>query len=146
MAQHRVLDWRTRLVSWAAAQIDRPFEWGSTDCASLARAALVQMFGEDVVPAVPTYATAREALRAWAAYGPVGFALEQIGASTTLLPFMRAGDIIVVHEEAEDVGQEAVLVCIDYGWCITSSVDGVIVATPEEPCTVYSLWEVVPHG
>lgn len=127
------------------------FEWGKTDCASLTRAALAQMFGVEVFPSLPQWSTAREALTVLHEHGTVGSILEKAGAICTTRAYLRAGDIIVTQEPEEEVGRTALLVCIDEAWCLAGGRKGVQLVPPpayldfDERC-VYSLWEIADRG
>ncbi|KKN45116.1 hypothetical protein LCGC14_0686180 [marine sediment metagenome] len=59
----RVENWDSRLVEFAREVTDQPFEWGVTDCASLARRGLEVVFGLDLWRGhVGTWKTRRGAL------------------------------------------------------------------------------------
>lgn len=45
---NRVDNWDRRLVEFAATVVGRPFKWGQTDCASIVRRGLTQVFSQDV--------------------------------------------------------------------------------------------------
>lgn len=123
----RPLDWRTRLVRWALAQPGRPFVWGETDCATLARQAVVLCYGEDPWPDTPQWHTAREAKRAHAASGGMVAALECLGARHVPLNFARTGDIVAFPEPKEKIGGMALGVWVD-DRCLLSSDEGVFMA------------------
>lgn len=148
-ARMRVPDWRTRLVRWARRQERRPFIWGQTDCGSLARAALLEMFGADVVPHIPRYSSWAEAVRASAvvhAHGGFDGILRALGGQIVPLAFLRTGDIVVRPEATEDVGGHSLLVCADPPMCLVSTRQyGVRWGVPTDG-TVWSLWEVAHNG
>lgn len=142
MMLSRQRDWRAQLHRWARQQLGAPFVWGETDCASLARQALTVMFGEDLLPELPRWSTAREAVAVLAQHGAGVGLLVALGAQEVSLSFIRAGDIVVTEEVEETVGHAAYMVCLDRLQCITSTTDGVGVLNAEPPCRVFSLWEV----
>lgn len=147
--QPRVPDWRTRLTRWARKQDGRPFIWGATDCASLARQALEQMFGRDVIPEVPRYSSWEEAVRVAAALhsrGGMESVLRRLGGENVPREFLRGGDFIVRPEAEEDAGGQSILVCIDSPLCLVSTREyGVQWGVPTSG-TVWSLWEVPVNG
>jgi hypothetical protein len=142
----RQRDWSSRLQKWAAAQQGKPFVWGSTDCAALARAALIEMFGEEISVHLPYWDNVRGAALILQARGSVGSILEELGAERTSVPFMRVGDLIVSAEPEEDVGHESVMVCIEGQKCLASTREGVTWSGAAPDSVVYSLWEVTVDG
>ena len=147
----RVLDWRSRLLSWADAQVGMPFRWGTTDCASLARGALAICFGRDVVPSIPNWRSARRATSLLRRHGSVRAVMLHLGAEQTTLAFARTGDVLVMPEPDESVGIEAVGVWLDGAVLLVSQEQGVHVVTRpvfprEHEVTLYSLWEIPERG
>lgn len=147
----RVWDWRLLLCRWAWLQPGRPFVWGETDCAMLARTALAICFGGDIFPGVPRWKTPMGAARALARTGGFGPMLLAMGATETTPAFARTGDVCCFPEPEERVGNVAIGVWVDVG-CLLSSDEGVLVvprvALPAAT-HVYSIWEVpevVPLG
>lgn len=135
-------DWRTRLQRWAAAQQGKAFEWGVTDCAALARAALLEMFGDGIERYLPQWSSVREAVTILQARGSIGAILEELGATRTTVPFMRAGDLVLSAEPDEEIGRVSVMVCIDAQQCLASTREGVCMLNPLPQSVVFSLWEV----
>ena len=137
------------MIEWAAVQVDRPFAWGETDCASLARAALKQCFGEDVAPEVPEWHSKREAARVLRAHPPLQI-LEALGAERTAIGFARAGDIISLPVTEDLIGDIALGVWTDSACLISSQRAGVeLLRAGDVPpeSVAYSLWEIaVTHG
>lgn len=93
----RARGWEIRLVDYAEAVIGRPFAWGTTDCAMLARDAVRALcndssFGNDV----PRYSTRLGAARAFRKVGGVVEYLVRAGAVAIDPAHRRPGDIIVV--------------------------------------------------
>lgn len=141
----RCRDWRARLHAWSQTVKGQPFAWGKTDCATLVRQALFEMFGAEVVPQLPRWDSATAALRVLREYGPPGKILLDAGAELTTLPFMRAGDIVVADSPEEDSGGVGLFVVLDGTAVLGSWRTGVWVATvPDLQGSVYSLW--VTHG
>lgn len=144
----RVRDWRTRLLAWAATQVGRPFRWGETDCATLARAALAECFGEDVAPNVPRWHTKKGAAAALREHDPI-HVLESLGAAKMTVGFARAGDIVQLIAEEDTLGGVALGVWIDGSCLITSRKAGVQIipaAAMPRDSVVYSLWEIQENG
>ncbi len=144
----RRVDWRSRLLCWSALQVGRPFVWGQTDCATLGRSALTEIFGVDVMPWLPTWHSAREAVQVVQTYGPVESILEKLGACGVSSAFMRAGDLVVMREPEEEIGRVAIMVCIDGRECIVSRHTGVVLERLPllvEGAQAYSLWGCMLH-
>lgn len=141
MIQRR-LDWRSRILAWSQAQVGKPLVWGQTDCAALARTAIVQMFGEAAEEILPRWKTAREALTILQERGSIGTILEELGADKLSVPFLRAGDLVVSSEPEEAVGGQSVMVCIDRTQCLAGTSHGVVMTAPGTNAVVYSLWEL----
>lgn len=89
----RVPNWDVALHFWAAEVVGKPYVWGSTDCGSLVRSALVAMYGQDVTGI--EYATKAEALRVHAETGGVEAVLRGIGATDVDIRFAQQGDILI---------------------------------------------------
>lgn len=100
MVSARLPDWEARLSAFLAANHDRPFAWGSWDCALFACAAVEAMTGEHPFPAFPGAYDTREGAAA---------ALRRLGKGTlvrtweTRFParapgFARRGDIVMVAD------------------------------------------------
>lgn len=140
----RLRDWRRRLTTWASQQVGLPFVWGETDCASLVRSALTEMYGADVFPHLPKWTTAREALAVLQAHGSVEAILLNAGAELVTMPFIRAGDIVVLPDQEDRV---SCIVCVDGLACITASSRQGVIQIPRPPVVdnprcVYTVWEI----
>lgn len=136
---------------WAAGEVGRPFRWGTTDCSSLARRALEQCFGVDVVT-LKTWTTPRRAAAVLRQVGsPSAFLCERLKAFPKPLAFGQAGDIVVVPNADEPLGKETLGVLLDGGFVLFSSrtAPTYMVKHPvlHADATVYSVWEVeATHG
>lgn len=139
---HRLQDWRSHLVKYAAEIEGKPFEWGSTDCGSVARRALIEMFGPAMAMEIPIWTSVREALLILEQLGSLEEYLLELGAEKASPAFVRAGDILISNEPEEEVGRQAIMVCIDGSSCIASSKEGVFRCQVPQNAKVYSLWEV----
>lgn len=148
MILYRQRQWRTMLRRFADTEHGKAFVWGETDCASLARRALVSMFGAALEDRFPTpWNSALTAQTALESAVSVDAWLRSIGAVVHPINFMRAGDIVVQPELEEIVGQIAVMVCIDGTECLTTGKQsGVSFTRVPRDATIYSLWEVVLDG
>ena len=145
----RVLHWRSALLAWAEGLDGQPFAWGLTDCATLARKALEVCFGMDLVPECPSWNKPHEALRVIRDFGRPSQILTRLGAAPRPLTFVRAGDIIVMPEQQEPIGREALGVWLDGAVLLSDRERGAhIVARPIMPndATAYSIWEVPARG
>jgi hypothetical protein len=147
----RVANWRTALTRWAEEQPGQPFEWGRTDCVSMARTALSLCFGRDPIGHIPTYANAREAKRLHETWGGFLHQLDLLGAMQKGLNYAQCGDVIAFPEPEEKVGGMAIGVWLD-STCLLSAREGIFLARrPDLPPStkVYSLWmipEEAPRG
>ncbi len=88
-------DWNERLVDYANSVGGKPFKWGTTDCAYLARNALRAMYGKDLLRGMGRYATSASALKAARQVGPLGAYLRDKGFSKVRPNFAQSGDIVV---------------------------------------------------
>lgn len=61
MVQRR-RDWRSRTIVWAARQRGRRYVWGETDCASMVRGFLDQVYGVELFPLLPPLRSLAEAV------------------------------------------------------------------------------------
>ena len=149
MSTLRVEDWRPRLVTWAESVRNRPFIWGATDCATLARKALSICFGRDIIPDVPHWRNLYQAKACLEKYGNLPAALEKMGAEVVTLPFARGGDLISMPEPEEPVSGTALGIWIDR-FAVMSSAGGVVWVEPGELVlhkpTLHSLWEIPDLG
>lgn len=146
---HRQHDWRSRLHRYAGERVGQSFQWGESDCGTLARNALAELFGRDVMPILPRWHSAREALAILETHGTFGQILTALDPLVTTPAFMRSGDLLVCEEPDEEVGRESLLVCLDGRQCLSSGKEGVFTMTltvEEARLTVYSLWEVSVDG
>ena len=120
-------NWHVNLGELANDLIGEPFEWGKTDCVSIARAALVAQFGED--PCVPyvnvTYTTKTGATRAFNKIGNYASILEKIGAREIAPHNVRDGDIAVFKPER---GYENVMTMMGGSWILSDPFVNKIVA------------------
>lgn len=93
----RVPNWNVELAALARELGEQGFEWGKTDCASVARAALVAMYGEDLVaPYIhTTYTTKIGASRAFRKIGSMVDIITSAGAREVPLHATRDGDFLV---------------------------------------------------
>ncbi len=91
----RVLNWRSRLSTWARDIRGADYEWGKTDCGSLPRAALVQLFGEDILPALAQWSNAAQACRHLDEIGGAERFLLDLGAEPCSRNLLQSGAIVV---------------------------------------------------
>lgn len=94
---HRVVAWDAALIEWARSVIGEPFEWGRTDCASLARGAVLAMYegAEPKVSVGPGWSTEKGALRAHARTGGVSSVLRRLGAEEVEPTCAQRGDFVL---------------------------------------------------
>ena len=98
-------DWPERLAAFVEARLDMPFQWGPNDCSSFGAAAVVAMTGE--LPALPTYAGERDALRLIAERSLRARVGEVMGDEIAVA-FAQRGDIGLL----DVAGRETVAVCL----------------------------------
>lgn len=63
MRPFRVPDWEQRLTRLVAAEMARPFAWGSADCATFAAAVVSELVGLDVLEGTRSWSSSAGALR-----------------------------------------------------------------------------------
>jgi cell wall-associated NlpC family hydrolase len=98
----RIHNWDVYLAMWATDLLGQPFVWGETDCASLVRAAMQVMYGEDRWPDTPRYTDAAGALRVSEEHGTVKDHVLALGATKHVITFTQAGDIVIAPKTAEE--------------------------------------------
>lgn len=96
----RLRNWDVRLFHWADGVVGRSFEWGTTDCASLIRAAHVAMYGEDVF-GWPDYKSLKGAMSAKEKVGGIRKALKKDCARVGI-KFARGGDVVLIKHKGEE--------------------------------------------
>lgn len=98
---NRLRNWDVELMLWARTVVGRPFEWGATDCGSLARGALEVMYGPETVAELvgAPWADGSAAREAWAALADVAAVF---GAQEVERPYMQTGDLVIFPEGAEE--------------------------------------------
>jgi hypothetical protein len=114
----RVLNWDTQTVTWAIAQLGKPFCWGETDCVSLLRGMLQIMYGEPVGPTDP-YDDLRSACEVHRLTGGVWRVLKSFGSSELLgVTYASTGDVLLASPR-EDEPFEAVMPVINDKYLFT---------------------------
>ena len=95
--RERVPNWSIELVQLANHLCVQPFRWGETDCASVARKALVAMYGKDIVaPYIKvTYTTRLGAARVFSKIGSMADIVIAAGAREVPLHVTRDGDFLI---------------------------------------------------
>jgi hypothetical protein len=136
----RVRYWETALVRWAREQAGRPYVWGVTDCATLARAALAVVFGRDVAPGLPVWKSQASASRI-AKRTRVSDALRTLGAIESQAAFAGAGAVVTVPDDRVP-GGESVCVVVSAGIALYAQHDtGVTLHRAPEVGTAWTLVE-----
>jgi Domain of unknown function (DUF6950) len=90
----RVRNWSQLLMHWANSLNGAAFAWGETDCCTLVREALMRLYGEDITPQVPRWASKTEALAVGADF-TLTAVLGVLGATVTTLSYRDGGDVLV---------------------------------------------------
>lgn len=100
----RVLAWDAALIDWARSVLGRDFVWGKTDCATLARGAIMAMYegAESKVSMgpLPGWTTERGAVRAHVRTGGPVAVLRRMGAERVCPAYAQRGDITVDDSRA----------------------------------------------
>jgi hypothetical protein len=124
----RIVNWSVSLAELANDIVGVPFEWGKTDCASVARAALVAMFGED--PLVPhidvTYTTKIGAARAFKKAGSFVDIVLAAGAREIASNLAGDGDFMIFPN---DGNYENVATRMGGLWIMSDEADNSVIAT-----------------
>lgn len=95
------LNYDVKLIEWAMFQVERPFEWGSTDCGTLVREAMIIMFDCDLFARqYRRYTTEVGAKAALAKVGTIRKALENAGFARVKGGVWSTGDIVIVPGNA----------------------------------------------
>lgn len=127
MALMRTVSWGTDLMSYVSSVMDKPFEWGVTDCGTLVSSAQEAMYGHDVVGA-GTWKTKAEALKALKQIGPYKEALASAGACEVPISFRQRGDIALLPD-ADHEGFPGLGIVVSHG---VLTVDEVVMILPLE--------------
>ena len=91
----RIHNWDVALVEFALDAQGQQFNWGWTDCASLARRGIIHILGEDVwFPYIGRWNTQIGALRIFKKLD-IGRVLKRTGAHEVTSKFACAGDVAV---------------------------------------------------
>lgn len=98
---NRNRNWSVDIMLWARSVRGRPFEWGSTDCGSLARGALEALYGPQDVRDLfgAPWADGAAARDAWAALADVAAVF---GAHEVEPAYMQTGDLVIFPGGAEE--------------------------------------------
>jgi len=101
MVMTRVHGWEAALVRFASAQVGRAFEYGLTDCASLAFRGLGVIYKVPPVPAMLYHTSwqARGAFKALEGGVPPWLALH--GAVELTRYYVQAGDVLVLPSDTD---------------------------------------------
>lgn len=120
------------LVRFARAAQGQPFEWGRTDCATLARRALTTILGRDPWEGeVGEWTTQTGALRVFKRTDPE-IALRASGAVEVGRYFATSGDV-ALGPQSDSMGLPAIYVLVPIRKVLTSNPDkGVIIASADE--------------
>lgn len=89
---------RDALIAWADTQRGKPFKWGHTDCATMARKACLVMHGVDPFP-LPAWKSRAKAVRVLAECGGIAKVLAET-AQPVGRGFARTGDIALLEDKA----------------------------------------------
>lgn len=130
----RVENWDQKLIYYARESVGKDFEWGVTDCASLVRASIAAMYGEDVFSHVAAWSTLREAKNQYEMHGRASSILAEAGASIVASNYEQTGDIIVSPGEDQDGLPR-------FGVILTGG--QVLLSTPESGVHVLSHWRSI---
>jgi hypothetical protein len=126
----RVPNWNVRLVELANEVLGKPFVWGETDCASVARRAVAVMYEDDPVAQhiKVTYTTKVGAARAFKKIGSMIDILLAAGAKEVRPDLTQDGDIMVFPKN-ENAGYENLATRIGSMWIVSSPEEGRVLST-----------------
>lgn len=121
---NRVRTWDVDLQAWAASLIGEPFQWGRTDCASIAIEAQRLMYGADVFH-LPKWKSKAKALRTLESAKGIRAVLrkhaQQVGRG-----FLQMGDIVLVKNGCDVLETDGLMLVVrDYA-LFTNPETGVI--------------------
>lgn len=129
---------RDALVAWADTQRGRPFKWGETDCATMARKACRTMHGVDPF-GLPVWKSKAKALRIFAECGGIAKVLAET-AKPVGRGFARTGDIALIEDETP-LGN-SLMVVIDQRVLVSQPETGVTLEDRNILPTSTSYWRV----
>lgn len=110
----RVLNWDIKLMELALAVVGQPFTWGETDCASLVRRAMTEMYGEDPwAGAFAGYDSLLSAQKALRDSGGVAAQLRALKAEEIPRNFLQQGDVLIAPPLGEDFADNVFLMVGD---------------------------------
>jgi len=102
--------WSVALVRWASELRGEPYEWGRTDCGSLAREAIGIVTGSDPFPETPAWTSPEAAKASLKALGGFQAAMEGLGAREVALAYAQSGDVARTPPTEEHPAHLAVIV------------------------------------
>jgi len=104
MGAIRRLDCQRWLVAYVREVMGQPYQWGSTDCASLVWGAVVALYEDDARPALRPveYTSLREAYARHQELGGTAAELEACGARLIVPAYLHDGDIVTAPPSEED--------------------------------------------
>jgi hypothetical protein len=109
----RILNWDNAAVHWAIAQVGKPFAWGETDCVSLLRGMLAEIYGEPI-GSNHSYADLPSALAVTKLTGGPRQVLWQLGADTLPgLPYANTGDVLIAPPREDEPFESVMPVITD---------------------------------
>jgi len=130
----RIENWDIALFRFVEVHEGEPFEWGRTDCATLARGGVAAMYGEDLLPDLPIWRSQRGALKASRRLGPIIDALKALGAERVSIRFAQSGDILIPDPDEDGLPRLAIV------WNAAA-----LCSSPEHGVTLVPL-AVIPRG
>jgi len=120
-------NWWVKLGELANEVVGQPFEWGKTDCVTIARRALEAQFGEDPIKETANYTTRGGATRAFNRLGSLGDLAIKAGAREIPVRRARDGDFLI-FPKSEDRVYENVATKMGGAWIVSSASVNKVVA------------------
>lgn len=135
--KQRLPNWNYKLWEFGQEIIGQPFAWGVTDCAAIARKALITMYGEDLIgPHTNTsYTTKTGATRAFNKLGSFAGIAIDAGAAEIPIKLARDGDFMVFPRSGT---YDNVTTKIGGMWIVSDPIINVVIAMKFIPTSIPS--------
>ena len=140
----RVLNWDAKLVEFTTMQLNKPFTWGDTDCASLVRGALHAMYGQDLWPEQHLYDSLLSAKHVLDETGGVAAQLLALGATEVHEAFIQQGDIVIGEPLDEDFADNVFVMVSDQ--LLSATIDAGVRLLPLAAMPLNAQVLRVPYG
>ena len=137
---NRLRTWDVDLQTWAASLIGEPFEWGRTDCGSIAIEGQRIIYGTDVFH-LPKWKSKAKALRTLIGVKGMRSALRGC-ADQGGRGFLQMGDIVLVKNGCDELETDGLLLVVRDYVLFTNPETGVIRIPLEAIPNKATFWRV----